>query len=269
MKKIFLLPLILVIISCGDSESEDQNSETSETNNDFPSYVDSNNLRIFARKGVSSTFLNNVGAAYGEMLKDNSKIDQSMKSKYLSTSKDEYVYQRVGVDGMASGSNFDSGTPPKPYGDNATDYIWEMSSGGEDQIGEVIEHLLHTVTAVGLYLNYSDWDYKSSSSPLYLAMREAVDKNIYDISSYDNIKNDDAYERILAQEYAYWLILAEWDYYETTGKKENGMTGNGEFTLGTPPEIKSQLPLGHKLYEDYIEKIFSIPNKENIIALFP
>ena len=138
MKKIFLLPLILLIISCGDSESEDQNSETSETNNDFPSYVDSNNLRIFARKGVSSTFLNNVGAAYGEMLKDNSKIDQSMKSKYLSTSKDKYVYQRVGVDGMASGSNFDSGTHPKPYGDNATDYIWEMSSGGEDQIGEVI-----------------------------------------------------------------------------------------------------------------------------------
>ena len=79
-----------------------------------------------------------------------------MKSKYLSTSKDKYVYQRVGVDGMASGSNFDSGTPPKPYGDNATDYIWEMSSGGEDQIGEVIEHLLHTVTAVGLYLSYSD-----------------------------------------------------------------------------------------------------------------
>ena len=74
MKKIILFSLFLVIISCGDSESEDQNSETSETNNDFPSYVDSNNLRIFARKGVSSTFLNNVGAAYGEMLKDNSKI---------------------------------------------------------------------------------------------------------------------------------------------------------------------------------------------------
>ena len=76
MKKIILFSLFLVIISCGDSESEDQNSETSETNNDFPSYVDSNNLRIFARKGVSNTFLNNVSSAYGEMLKDNSKINQ-------------------------------------------------------------------------------------------------------------------------------------------------------------------------------------------------
>ena len=115
------------------------------------------------------------------MLKDNSQIDQSMKTTYLSTTKDKYVFQRVGVDGMANGSNFNPGTPPSPYGDNATDYIWEMSTGGEDQIGEVIEHLLHTVTAVVLYLSYSDWDYKNSSSPLYLAMREAVDKNIYDI----------------------------------------------------------------------------------------
>ena len=269
MKKIISLLSVLVLISCSSSDSEEQNLDSSDTNNDFPNYVDSNNLRIFARKGVSDSFLKNVGSAYGEILKDNSKIDQSMKSKYLSTSKDKYVYQRVGLDGMASGSDFDSGTPPKPYGDNATDYIWEMSSGGVDQIGEVIEHLLHTVTAVALYLSYSDWNYKSSTSPLYLAMREAVDKNVYDISSYDELKNDDAYERIITQEYAYWLILAEWDYYVTSGKKDNGMTGNGEFTLGTPSEIKSQLPLGHKLYEDYIEKIFSIPNKGNIISLFP
>ena len=269
MHRLISILFLSLSISCGDSDSEDQNSNNSDTNNDFPSYVDSNNLRIFARKGVSTTFLNNVGLAYNEMFKANSNIDQSMKSKYLSTSKDRYVYQRVGVDGMANDSNFDSGTPPKPYGDNATDYIWEMSSGGADQIGEVVEHLLHTMTAVVLYLSYSDWDYKNSSSPLYLAMREAVDKNIYDISSYSGLKNDEAYERIITQEYAYWLILAEWDYFVTAGKKENGMTGNGEFTIGTPSEVQTQLPLGHKLYKDYVEKIFSIPNKENIISLFP
>ena len=100
-------------------------------------------------------------------------------------------------------------------------------------------------------------------------MNEAVNKGIYDISSYDDLKNDEAYHRIITQEYAYWLILAEWDYYETAGKKESGMTGNGEFTIGTPSEIQTQLPLGHKLYKDYIEKILSIPNKANIIALFP
>ena len=107
-------------------------------------------------------FLKNVGIAYGEMMKENSKIDPTLKSNYLSTTKDKYVYQRVGIDGMANNSNFNPGTPPSPYGDNATDYIWQMSSGGEDQIGEVIEHLLHTATAVIPYLSHSQWDYNTS-----------------------------------------------------------------------------------------------------------
>ena len=267
MKKWILLLTIALFISCGGSDSEGESS--GETSNDFPNFVDSNNMRIFARKGVSNSFLNNVGSAYGEMFKENSNIDQSMRSNFLNVCKEKYVYQRVGVDGMANNSNFNPGTPPKPYDDNATDYIWEMQTGGADQIGEVIEHLLHTVTAVTMYLAYPDWNYKSSNSQLYLAMMEAVNKGVYDISDYDNLKGEDVYERIITQEYAYWLILAEWDYYEVAGKKDNGMTGNGEFTLGTSSEIKSQLPLGHKLYQDHIEKILSIPNKEKIISFFP
>jgi len=258
MKKIFLFISFTFLISCGSTDEESANELVS----DFPTYIDSNDLRIFARKGVSESFLNNVGKVYDQMFQEIS--DQTKRNEYFSVSKNKYAYQRVGVDGMSA-----DGTPPKPYGDNATDYIWEMSSGGADQIGEVVEHLLHTVTAVVLYLAYADWDYKNSSSPLYLAMKEASDKGIYDISSYDKLKGDEAYNRIITQEYAYWLILAEWDYYEVTGKKEPGMTGNGEFTLGTPLEIQSNLPLGHKLYKDYIEKILTPPDKDKIKALFP
>ena len=47
------------------------------------------------------------------------------------------------------------------------------------------------------------------------------------------------------------------------------MTGNGEFTLGIPSEKQEQLPLGHQLYVDYVEKILSVPDKNTIISLFP
>jgi len=260
MKRLFLILSLVFCISCASSDSNDENSEI--LTNDFPNYVDSNDLRIFARKGVSNIFLTNVGLAYNEMFTQ--IADQTMRNEYLLTSKNKYVFQRVGVDGMSA-----DGTPPKPYADNATDYIWELKSGAAEQIGEVIEHLLHTVTAVVMYLTYSDWDYKNTSSRLYLAMREAVDKGIYDISSYDNLKGSNDYNRIITQEYAYWLILAEWDYYVVTSKKESGMTGNGEFTIGTPSEVESNLPLGHKLYKDYIEKILSVPEKDKIKLLFP
>ena len=100
---------------------------------------------------------------------------------------------------------------------------------------------------------------------------ESIDKEIYDISDYDELLENDPeiYKKILTQEYAYWLVLAEWDYYITAGKKEEGISGNGEFTIGTPEEISELLPLGHELYQNFVEKILSKPDKETIISLFP
>ena len=109
----------------------------------------------------------------------------------------------------------------------------------------MIEHLLHTVTNVIYYLAYSnEWNYDDTSSLLNKAMQESIDKGIYDISSYDEIKNDkEIYNKILTQEYAYWLILAEWNYFIIAGKKMEGISGNEEFTIGTSLEIASQLLL--------------------------
>ena len=45
----FLITFIIVFfVSCGGSESESEASKNSD--NDFPNYVDSNNLRIFLPK---------------------------------------------------------------------------------------------------------------------------------------------------------------------------------------------------------------------------
>ena len=175
IKKAFLILLILPFLNTGCKSSSEE---------DFPNYVDVKKLRIFAREEVSTSFLNNVGEAYKEMFNDNSDVDSTMRSHYLSISEDEYVYQRVGVNGMANNSNIDSFEPPEPYRDNATDYIWEKGRWTDGQIGEVVEHLLHTVTNVIFYLAYpNDWDYNDSYSAISLAMQEAIDKGIYDVKS--------------------------------------------------------------------------------------
>ena len=46
-------------------------------------------------------------------------------------------------------------------------------------------------------------------------------------------------------------------------------SGNEEFIIGTPNEISSKLPLGHKLYKNYVEKIISIPDSQIMLNLFP
>ena len=113
------------------------------------------------------------------------------------------------------------------------------------------------------------WDFDDLTSALSVATQEAIDANVYDISSYSDWIDEEFYRQIVAQEYAYWLILAEWDYYVTAGKRQQGMTGNEEFILGTPSEIAAQLPLGHALYENYIAKILTAPSKGFVEALFP
>jgi hypothetical protein len=268
MKKIFLLFSLLIIFSC--SKEDNQDEQESNELGDFSAYIDVKSLRIFAKEGVSGTFLNNVAKTYELMFEDGSTIDESMRSHYLETSKSKYVYQRVGVF-AENDPNFKPGTPPSPFDDNVTDYIWQINEQGEEQIGEVLEHLLHTVTNVIFNLAYpNEWDFDNTSSLLKEAMNESIAKGIYDISSYDEIKNDnEIYNKILTQEYAYWLILAEWNYFIMAGKKMEGISGNEEFTIGTSSEIASQLPLGHKLYKNYIEKILSIPDSDIIESLFP
>ena len=240
------------------------------TSENYANYTDAKNMRIFAKEGVSISFLANTGATYEAMFADGTNIDATMRASFLEASNDYHVYQRLGlevdVDATVSGDL----DPPLPFGGNATDFIWENVQGGPGQIGEVIEHLLHTVTSVVLYGAFEEaWDFDDLTSAVSLAMQEAIDAGVYDISSYSDYIDEEFYRQIVAQEYAYWLILAEWDYYVTAGKQQEGMTGNEEFTLGTPSEILTQLPLGHALYENYIAKILTVPSKTFVETLFP
>ena len=85
----------------------------------------------------------------------------------------------------------------------------------------------------------------------------------------DKKSDTEAYNKITATEYAYWLILAEWDYFDVAGKVESGYgTGNSEFNVGTSAEIQTKNPLGHTLYIDTVAKILSVPDKDVIRSLF-
>jgi hypothetical protein len=44
--------------------------------------------------------------------------------------------------------------------------------------------------------------------------------------------------------------------------------GNEEFTIGSPASVAQNLPLGHKLFEEFIAKIISAPDKDLVTELF-
>ena len=238
---------------------------------DYHRYIDVAGLRMFILPEVGDEFIYKVSEVYYLMLQEGEHIDQDIRNSYLQTVKNESVFQKIGYEGPER-YRLDSDPPGidccpgKGYEDNHTDFIWEYpDASADDQIGEVVEHLLHTVTGVAFALEFIEWDWENPNSEIILAMNEAIEKNIYDISSYEEIKNSgnvDDFNRIISIEFAFWGIITEWGYGDIYDLPHN------EFTISTPDEVKNQLPLFHKLFENTIKTIFTPPNKEYLREMF-
>ena len=202
------------------------------------------------------------------MLADNINIDQTLRRKYLQTLQENYIYQRIGLEGPdyyenKFNVNFDRAVDccPKtgPYRDNHTDYIWEYRNNKNRQLNEVIKHLLHTITNVAFAFQFQSWDWNNPNSELNIAMNEAIDKGIYNISDYREIldRGDrDGYKKVTTTEFAYWRIAVEWGF--------GGLFDlpHSEFKIRDANELVKKLPLSHKLYEDTVKKILNPPDVE-------
>ena len=263
-----------------NEESEDYSSEnvisigeivTDTSFRDYQKYVDVAGLRIFALPEVSDEYMYKVAETYFQMLQQGDNIDNGLRSRYLNTVDNEKVFQRVGFEGPEY-YNFDSPNPSvdccpgNGYEDNHTDFIWEYKDANTiGTVGEVVEHLLHTITGAGLLLEFPEWSWEDTNSKIHKAMNEAVEKNIYDISTYEEIKNNgdiEGYNRVTVQEFSFWVIVTSWGYGDIFDLP------HGEFEISTINEVRSELPLAFELYVDTIEKIFTIPDKELLKSLF-
>ena len=263
-----------------NEESEDYSSEnvisigeivTDTSFRDYQKYVDVAGLRIFALPEVSDEYMYKVAEIYFQMLQQGENIDNSLRSRYLNTVNNEKVFQRIGFEGPEY-YNFDSPNPSvdccpgNGYEDNHTDFIWEYKDANTiGTVGEVVEHLLHTITGAGLLLEFPEWSWEDTNSKIHKAMNEAVEKNIYDISSYEEIRNNgdmEGYNRVTVQEFSFWVIVTSWGYGDIFDLP------NGEFEISSINEVSSELPLAFELYVDTIEKIFTVPDKEFLKSLF-
>ena len=275
MKKI-LLKMFLMLGLIGISNAAPIEVSENRQFDPFVKFIDVENLRLFSLQEVSNEFLIKVAKTYLLMLEDNSNIDLEMRSKFLDVSKNHFVFQRIGLEGpdyyerkfKANFGSLPQSRAPNngPYRDNATDYIWEYNQGSESQLNEVVEHLLHTITNVVFAIQFKDWNWQEPSSMIRLATKEAIDKGIFNISDYQEILNrgdTEGFNRAISTEFAYWLIAAEWgygDFFELP---------NSEFRLNNQNQIAKTLPIGHKMYKCYVEKILSPPKLKDLISIFP
>ena len=247
---------------------------TDEQFTPFNRYIDVNGLRMFVLDNVSDEFVLDVANTFEAMFPQNSdSIDLTSQQLILQNMKDYKHFQRIGYIGPPEDGE-PASAPLSGDWEFAQDYIWEKpNSSTASQIGEVVEHLLHTISSLSLKYTFPEkWDWDDTSSDVYLAMQEAIDKGIYNVSSYSSLKGDpEGYNKIIVQEFVYWFVAAEWNYFEVMGLSVNGSWEGGsneEWSLLTSEDVAEQLPLAHKLYVESFSKLIQKPDGTKVTEWF-
>jgi len=162
------------------------------------------------------------------------------------------------------------------------DMIWYLNSSaasgsGDDDIVEVIEHLMHTIHQYGVRgavsgsYNALSWDPDTDSDwntrELYLAIKEAVDDSVFDISDYgDASYNTASTFKLIAKEYLYLLNFNMWEYSSLWDG--GSLSPEWNDNSRTPSGIQTNNPLGYALYNKYIKPVLTKPSKTVLQNIF-
>ena len=209
-------------------------------------------ITLIGRDDISDEFMRKVAKIIKEIFPQDGGTDSELQKEVL---RNMYRYRTVIP--LFLGEDYEFAPLDEAAWDITTsrnsicDIIMEGVPG---QVNEVVEHILHHVTDVGLHYTFPDEWGISKTSKLYQAMQEAIDKKYYDIRQYEE---DDEEEkiRVLLQEYAYWIIYCSWDLRETYGPKE------AEWSIMKSSELKAKLPQSYELFESTIPKVMVSPSR--------
>jgi hypothetical protein len=147
---------------------------------------------------------------------------------------------------------------------------------GDDDVGEVMEHILHTLHRFGVRggvkgsteaLNMEVEESDVSGTELYLAMREAYDNGVFGIEGYGgDIDNKDAWP-VMLKEYQYLLTFGMWEYGQEFWLN-GSLSPEWIDSARTPEGVKAKNPLGYALFETYFSPVLSKPSVETLRSIF-
>jgi len=216
-------------------------------------------ITLIARDEISNDFMENVGNTISEMFSITSDTDLDMQRQVIESL---YKYKTViplfyGEDWNISYSEENSWDETSSS-NSLCDIIMEDIP---NQVMEVVEHILHHVTDVGLhYAMNDDWGLLSDSE-LYRVTNDAIISGDYDIDQYSDIDEEDIRNRVILQEYAYWIIYTSWDLRQKYGPTES------EWSIMSRNELATKQSGSYDLFTRTIPKVMTCPG-DSILNLF-
>ena len=218
-------------------------------------FYDVESLRLFATERVTDEFMLRVAAIYKLMFSKNDLIDDDLQNTFFQTIRDERVFQKILY--VDKSGSYDTATndlisryPGGGYQHNYHGHL--VNRAGADQNRdqrEIIRQSLSTMT-LSLRLMSDELDGRISNSALRKAYEEAVDKNLFFYYPSKEISQEDIIYQA-THNFLIRVICKEWGirYLDTDTEIK--------FRLNDKDDLINKLPLSHKLYEEFVEKILN------------
>jgi hypothetical protein len=209
-------------------------------------------ITLIGRDDISDDFMREVAKTITEMFpQEGDGIDAELQKEVLTNM---YKYKPVIPFFFGHEHEF------SPEDEAAFDITRSQNSicdiimqGVSGQVNEVVEHILHFVTDVGLHYTFPDEWGISESSKVYHAMQEAIEKEYYIVEQYGE-REGEVRNRVLIQEFAYWLIGSGWNFL-------GPYAPDAEWKIiRTKSDLKERLPLSYELFESTIPKVMASPS---------
>ncbi|HJO03546.1 MAG TPA: hypothetical protein QGG47_06205 [Acidobacteriota bacterium] len=218
-------------------------------------------LTLIGDAGISDPFMQRVADTVTESFPADNSLDLAAQHRIL---RNMYAHKAV-IPFFAGQPDFgdDSENPfDAVRADNSVcDIIMEGVPG---QVMEVVEHILHYISDVGLHFAFpAEWGI-SPDSELAQAMDRAVQAGYYDASSYDEIDEDGVRFRVAMQEFAYWVISTAWNL-----QADYGPVGEGEWTITDAADLQGKMPDLYAMVERTVGRTMVAPSLETLRSIGP
>lgn len=193
-----------------------------------------------ATKNVPDDFLLSVAKVTAEIFSDAPQCNSSQQLSVIANCHRYRACCPVLLKNRDRTRN--SAFPQSQY--SVCDVIYAGHERRERQVMEVLEHVLHHITDVGMHYTFpAEWGLTTESA-LYRVMQEAIDKGLYNVKSYARITQKQGERlRVMLQEFGYWLITTAWDLQREFGHDSR------EWLLRSPSDLLESLPSAHALFD--------------------
>jgi hypothetical protein len=207
---------------------------------------------LIGRDDIKDDFMHKVAKTIMEMFPQQDGINLKLQQELL---RNHYRYRAVIP--LFKGHDYEFSPADEADWDRTRsensicDIIMQDVPG---QVMEVVEHILHHVSDVGLHFTFPDEWGISRTSKLYHAMQEAIEKGYYVVDQYDDVDEEEVKDRVLMQEFAYWVITSAWDLQNPYGPDAEWKK------IRTPDDLKTMLPSSYQLFEETIPMVMVSPS---------